>query len=258
MRILATADIHSPKYLNRFSTLLNKYRDFLKNINLVLIAGDLMERGNIQGLKNLVLTIRSITSAPIIACPGNEDYEEVIAQARKTIPEVEWLEDSEKEIEIDSKNVKIIGSRGVLDKPTIWQLKNIKNIYEIYRRRLEYLISTIEKLDDNSINILLIHYAPTYRTLQGENVKIWKMLGTDKLEKYIANRKMFIIHGHAHKSNTRLVKIGKSIVLNSSFPEKYCIYVLESCNDSWKIYELSIEGIRDLRFEDKKSILDYV
>ncbi len=261
MRILATADIHSPKYLSKFSTLIHNTSSELHNIDVILIAGDLMEKGSLAGLKMLIESIRKVTSAPIIACPGNEDYEEAVRKAMSEIKDLKWLNDEETILEFGSRKITIIGSTGVLDRPTQWQLKNIKNIHEIYRKRLEYLINRIENVNENMINILLVHYAPTYKTLEGENSRIWRMLGTEKLEKYLMNKKLLVIHGHAHKSKRRVIMLGKSIILNASFPDKFSIYVVEYADNSIKLTEYNIDGhraeITPLR-ASSSSIFDYV
>ncbi|WP_243679622.1 metallophosphoesterase [Vulcanisaeta souniana] len=57
-RILATADIHSPKYFPRF-------RETVKNLgkfDAVLIAGDLTESGSVDGLKILINELRSLVT----------------------------------------------------------------------------------------------------------------------------------------------------------------------------------------------------
>lgn len=264
MRILATADIHSPKYLKKFERLLNTYKQEIEKIDIVLIAGDLMEKGDLNGLKHLVEVIRKFTNVPIYACPGNEDYDESIEKAKNLIKDVKWLIDEKIEIEISNHMISIIGSKGVLDRPTFWQAKHIKNIREIYEKRLQLLINLISKLEDSKINILLLHYAPTYATLEGENRKIWCFLGTSRLERYIAEKKMVVIHGHAHKSCKRVVKLGRSIVVNASFPELFDLYMIEISGNEYTVNILKSSGeIVKVELEEKierkgSSILDYV
>ncbi|NPA24012.1 MAG: metallophosphoesterase [Crenarchaeota archaeon] len=264
MRILATADIHSPKYLKKFERLINIYKREIEILDIVLIAGDLMEKGNIGGLRQLVSTIRKVTQAPIYACPGNEDYDETVEKAKTMIRDVRWIIDEKIEVEHGGQKLCIVGSKGVLDKPTPWQTKHIRNIEEIYRRRLELLIRLIESLNESSINILLLHYAPTYRTLEGENSRIWCYLGTSKLESYISNRNLITVHGHAHRSRKRIVKLGRSIIINAAFPEIYDLYIIDVLPSHVDVTILKSSGeiVKFEPIEDVKrrgsSILDYV
>ncbi len=262
MRILATADIHSPKYLKKFEQLLDKHRREIESVDVILIAGDLMEKGDLNGLKQLVETIRKFTNVPIYACPGNEDYDESIEKAKNLIRDVKWLIDEIIELKIRDLPINLIGSKGVLDKPTFWQMRHIKNIREIYEKRLQLLIEMIRKLNDDNINILLLHYAPTYATLEGENRKIWCFLGTSKLEKYIAEKRMLVIHGHAHKSHKRIVKLGRSIIINASFPELFDLYMIDVLENEYEVNILKSSG-EIVKFREKvekkgTSILDYV
>ena len=49
------------------------------------------------------------------------------------------------------------------------------------------------------IKILLTHYAPTYKTLKGENNRIYGNLGSQKMEQVLTNSNVtFAVHGHVH------------------------------------------------------------
>ena len=255
VKILTFADIHSPKYLTKFKEVIEITKKFLdlNKIDLILVAGDLMEKGNLQGLQLLFNTLRKyFLNTKVLVCPGNEDYDSVLNQAFKISKKfsIEWLCDNFKVIEISNMRICIYGSRGSLDKPTTWQLKHIKGIEELYRRRIIEITNFVNNnYKDFDKIILMLHYAPTYETLVGEKESIWPMLGTKKLENILKNYELIVIHGHAHKSNRRIVKIGKSIVLNVSFPEKWKLYLIELTKQNINIIELPIE---------KTSILSYV
>ncbi len=266
MRILATADIHSPKYLRKFERVISIYKHEIENIDVALIAGDLMEKGNLNGLRQLVQVIRRFTQVQIYACPGNEDYDEAIEKAQKLIEDIRWIIDEKISVDIRNRKLTIIGSKGVLDRPTAWQARHIKNIYEIYRKRLELLTKLINETDNNIYSILLIHYAPTYKTLEGEDQKIWCYLGTSRLEKPISERNLLVIHGHAHRARRRVVKLGRSIIINASFPELYDLYLIEYYDNNVNIKILRSNGeiVKAEPVEEREekrkgsSILDYV
>jgi len=214
MRILATSDIHSPKYLGRFRESLKDVSD----VDVVLLAGDLTSKGDLGGLRALMKTLEGLGSL-VIAVPGNEDYDELVNKSKNL---VRWLNDEHIRISIGGIELDIIGSRGVLDKPTAWQSRNIPNIHEIYEARLKWLR---ESLGDNKL--LLTHYASTYATLVGEEPRIWPMLGTRRLEDALARYRIVAIHGHAHESKRRCIRVGRSLVINASFPNLWRPVILE-------------------------------
>ena len=50
-----------------------------------------------------------------------------------------------------------------------------------------------------TLRIVLLHYAPTTTTLEGEPRVIWAFLGTDRLARPIAEHcPDLVLHGHAH------------------------------------------------------------
>jgi Icc-related predicted phosphoesterase len=66
--------------------------------------------------------------------------------------------------------------------------------------------------------IVLLHYAPTTETLEGERRDIWAFLGTDRLAVPIAEHNPdLVLHGHAH-AGTFAGRIGDVPVYNVSVP----------------------------------------
>ncbi|GAB6943839.1 metallophosphoesterase family protein [Vulcanisaeta sp. JCM 14467] len=248
-RILATADIHSPKYFPRFR---ETVRD-LGKFDAVLIAGDLMEDGRIEGLKILINELRRLSDT-IIAVPGNEDYDEVMPRARE-LGVVRWLDDEVIKLTINDVTLRIIGSRGSLEKPTTWQLRHIPHIADTYKRRVEWLKRTINS--SRELTILLIHYAPTFKTLQGEDPRIWPSLGVRDLENAIFSNNVIAIHGHAHNSVVRCVKSGNSCIVNAAFTNIWKPIILEVGNDGLRSISIDCQEIRRERVGGP-SILDFM
>ncbi len=247
-RILATADIHSPKYFPRF-------REAVKGLgrfDAVFIAGDLMEEGSIEGLKILINELRKLSDT-IIAVQGNEDYDEVMPRARG-LGVIKWLDDEVIRLMINDVKLRIIGSRGSLERPTTWQLRHIPGITETYRRRTDWLRRTISS--SKELTILLVHYAPTFKTLQGEDPRIWPSLGVRDLEGVIFNNHVIAIHGHAHESVIRCIRSGNSYIINAAFTNIWRPVILEVGNDGVK--SVSIE-CQEVKHEvGGSSILDFM
>ncbi|MGC8543318.1 MAG: metallophosphoesterase family protein [Vulcanisaeta sp.] len=249
IRVLATADIHSPKYFTRF-------REAVKNLgrfDLILLAGDLMEDGKIEGLKVLINELRKL-SDNVIAVPGNEDYEEVMPRA-KSLGFIRWLDDEVIRVNVNGVPLRIVGSRGSLERPTTWQLKNIPHITETYKRRVEWLKNTLNS--SRELTILLIHYAPSFKTLEGEDPRIWPTLGVRDLESTIFSNNVIAIHGHAHESTLRCVKSGKSYIINAAFTNIWRPIIIEI--DAGGLRSVSVE-CREIKHEGKggPSILDFM
>lgn len=224
VRILATSDVHSPKHLSEF-------RESLVNINhidLALLAGDMVDGGKVEYYSVIINLLRDKANT-IVAVPGNEEYDDRL-RALKGVSGLILLNDEV----LTVNGIKVIGSRGVLDKPTKWQERNIKGIDELYRRRLSWLINEIKITNEA---ILLTHYAPSYATLEGENEYNYPLLGTRRLDEVLSSSKILAIHGHAHRSRTRCVKLGSSIIVNVAFENVNSPFIIDYSNGEVNVIE---------------------
>ncbi len=248
-KILITADIHSPKYFPRFRESIRDLGEF----DAVLIAGDLMERGKIDGLKILINELKKLSDT-IIAVQGNEDYDEVMPRV-KELDVIRWLDDEVIKVTINGISLRIIGSKGSLERPTTWQLRNIPRITETYRHRVEWLRRTIGS--SRELTILLMHYAPTFKTLQGEDPRIWPSLGVRDLENVIFSNNVIAIHGHAHNSIVRCVRAGNSYIVNAAFTNIWKPVVMEVGNDGLKSISINCQEVKR-EGSGGTSILDFM
>ena len=256
MKLLAFSDIHSPKYLPKLRHVLEKHKSTIASVDLVLIAGDLTKKGSIQGLAELVKTLREyLDEKSIVACPGNEDFEEVVSKIKQD-RSITMLDDEETELKVGEYNVKIYGTRGVLDKPTVWQRKNIKNIDDIYEnrlRRLREILSTWRN-SDKQLCIILSHYAITYNTLEGEDRRIWQHLGTCRLDACLG-APVLVIHGHAHNSIKRAVKIGSTLILNVAFPGAEGVFLVDvKLPDNYRVSILKADSVSEVKPQLVKTV----
>ena len=209
--ILATSDIHSPVYLREFLIELNKYKG-KTDIDLFLLAGDLVEKGNYRMFKPVYDSLRGIRTVAVF---GNEDYQEYRNSYKHEYPDITWLDDNYTELDYKGKKLVIIGSDGVLERPTTWQKMNGMD-ENYYRRKLE----TINDLLCNTkadYKILLTHYLPTFETAFGEKKSVYPQLGYKILEeaKCLPN---VAVHGHAHLSKVTFKIVRGVRVYNVAFP----------------------------------------
>jgi Icc-related predicted phosphoesterase len=171
-----------------------------KRPDLFLLAGDIYEYRNPE-IYGLILDFFKLRKwdCPIIAVFGNREFDEDIDEIKKICKNrIIFLDDEGIELKIKNKKVGIVGTRGSLDAPTWWQSTHVLDIRKAYLERIKKCENLLEKLKSD-IKILLSHYAPTYKTLVGEDPKIYSGLGSKKFESMLIKTKInFAVHGHAH------------------------------------------------------------
>ncbi len=193
MKILAFSDVHYPDYFD--------YLNIDTEPDIVIMAGDIIEYGNVKDFRKVVRKIRDFGyNGDILACFGNTEYDEIKEKIKEENPDVIFLEESYFLKEHEGKKIGFFGTRGILDKPTIWQMKNIPDIEKNYEEKMEKIERGLNELKNKVDHIVYFsHYAPTYKTLEGERKEIYPYLGSKKLEKIITKIKPdLVIHGHAH------------------------------------------------------------
>ena len=232
VKILAVADIHSPQYLHMFIASVSKLSSVNSRIDLVILAGDIVDRGNVTAMRPVLDVLKKIIhhyEIPLIAIFGNEEYFTYEAEFIKRYPEVIWLNDDYRIVTLrNSIELCIVGSRGVLNKPTTWQSRHIPNIYRIYRERVRKLRELLKVCRKHGTTLLVTHYAPTYATVYGEPHTIYSFLGYQLLEMLNSNECPHIaIHGHAHNAKVVQAVVNGVNVYNVALPARRDVTVIE-------------------------------
>ncbi|MEW6222966.1 MAG: metallophosphoesterase [Candidatus Hadarchaeota archaeon] len=222
MRVAAVADLHAPTNLNLFKEALLK----LGGCDLFLLAGDIVLKGDHTQLPGVVAAIREVYNEQVLACFGNEEYEQEVGKL-KEFREITWLDDQAVTVEVGGLKVGVVGTRGSLDRPTFWQRANIRGIWETYRKRVETIDRLLGELQTD-VKIVVSHYSPTYLTLEGERETAMPEMASQKMEDVIKKRQPDVwFHGHIHKGKKLDVEIGRTLVVNSSLPARGKIAVAE-------------------------------
>jgi len=230
LRILATADIHSPRYLLEFVSALNKHKGECSSINLVVFAGDMVYKGRVEALKPVLDAIRSTCGPkPIAAVFGNEEFIGLEDEFRRRYPEVDWLDDEYKVYDIEGLKVAVVGTRGSLERPTRWQRRKMPWITRVYAERVKrvekLLLEARVKAD---VVIIVSHYVLTWKTLDGEPREIWPEMGHRGFEGVLKRAKPdAAIHGHAHKSRVLETRVDSVPVYNVAFPARRDVAIIE-------------------------------
>ncbi|MCD6371706.1 MAG: metallophosphoesterase [Candidatus Aenigmarchaeota archaeon] len=224
MIIASTADIHSPIYYEEFVRALDEIN---VKPDLFLIAGDIIDRGKIEECEKIQNAFFGKITCPIVACFGNNEYNELREEIKKKLKNIRFLDDQSIILEIGGISVGIFGTTGSLDEPTRWQRANIPNIERIYMLRYQLAEKHMERLL-TEVKILLTHYAPTYKTLEGENPRFYGSLGSKIYENIIINKKpTLVIHGHSHRGS-KFAWVNSVPVFNVAFPLHRKIVIIDT------------------------------
>lgn len=215
IKVAATADVHSPRNLE----LLRASAHRLREADLLILAGDLVFKGRVEAIDEVVSAIRSHYSGPAVACFGNEEFDEVKeALKERTRGALTWLDDEALVLDVRGVRVGLVGTRGCLDEPTSWQLRNLPGIRELYAKRAETVDRLLAELKCD-YKVLFSHYALAKDTLRGERPSIWRQLGSAKMEEVVRRRRPAVaVHGHVHNGRVLSAWIDGTQVLNVSLP----------------------------------------
>jgi Icc-related predicted phosphoesterase len=219
VRILAIADVHSPRFLNEFRGNLTAHEP----PDMFLFAGDMINRGSAEEYTTVLNTIEETLgdSFPIVGCFGNEEYSEVRNEIISIVGDrMLFLDEKSTVIESNDLKIGIVGTQGSLDKATSWQRRNIPRVKGVFERRAKRAESLLKKIDKHvDHRILLMHYSPCLETCEGEEEKGFQWLGSRKFYKIIVKQQPdLVIHGHVHNSVRHEVVFGKTLVRNVSLP----------------------------------------
>lgn len=219
VKILAVADVHSPRYFEEFVKDLAEH----EQPDVFLFAGDMINRGNAEEYMNVLDAIEKTlgSSFPIVGCFGNEEYNEVRKDIVSIVGDRMILLDEKSVIlEFDGLKLGIVGTQGSLDKATSWQRRNIPRIKGVFERRAKRAASLLKKMKGKVDHcILLMHYSPCLETCEGEETRAFSWLGSRKFYAVVVEHQPdLVIHGHVHNATRHEVKIGPSIVRNVALP----------------------------------------
>lgn len=228
MLIAAVSDVHSPVYFEEF---VKSLESLTVEPDLFLLAGDMIHAGEINEYEKISNAFFGKIKCPIIACFGNTEFQQLRDKIKERYKNIRFLDDEIWVLEIKKQGVGIIGTTGSLDEPTSWQKRNIPNISKIYMQRVELVDRFLGRMINLPIRILLMHYSPTFKTLEGENPMFYESLGSIKYENVLIKRKpTLVIHGHSHKG-TKKAWVDTVPIFNVAFPLNREIVLIDTDKD---------------------------
>ena len=224
MIIAATSDLHFPKFYNDFIAALDK---LTVKPDLFLLAGDMVHRGDEGEYERLHNAFFGKIFCPVVACFGNNEFQEIRDKVKQKFTDIKFLDDSSAIVQFGTLFVGIFGSTGSLETPTPWQQANIPGIERLYASRMELAEHQFNRMTAQ-FKILLLHYAPTFKTLQGENPRFYSSMGNQVFENVINKVKPnLVVHGHSH-NGTKQAWIDTVPVFNVAFPLNREIVVIDT------------------------------
>jgi Icc-related predicted phosphoesterase len=107
--------------------------------------------------------------------------------------------------EVDGASVGVAGTKGFVGGFPDSQLPDfgepiLRQVYRDTTAEVEAIARGLEAIEGCDHRVVLLHYAPTTTTLEGEPRVIWAFLGTDRMAPPIGkHRPDVVLHGHAHR-----------------------------------------------------------
>jgi Icc-related predicted phosphoesterase len=193
--------------------------------DLFLLAGDLTAHGLVEEADVLAAACEPL-ALPICAVLGNHDWhdgEQDEIRARLEDVGVIVLEGAHEILDIDGLEVGVVGVKGYIGGFPGSHLSDYgeQSLREVYREttgEVEALEAGLKAVAACDLRLVVLHYAPTAETLEGEPPGIWTYLGTDRLGDPIRQHEPnLVVHGHAH-AGTFEGRVGAVPVYNVSVP----------------------------------------
>jgi uncharacterized protein len=223
VRIAAAGDVHcSPDRREEVEASFNRIAG---EADLVLLAGDLTTHGDPEEAAVLATACRDL-SIPVVAVLGNHDWhagrrDEIVAEleeARIIVLDRGWTV-----CELNGTRVGIVGTKGFVggfpdSALTDFGEPVLRAVYAETTAEVAALEQGLEAVAGCPLRIVLLHYAPTSTTLEGEPKGIYAFLGSDRLAGPIAGHTPdLVLHGHGHAGQFEGF-IGAIPVFNVSVP----------------------------------------
>ena len=223
IKVAAAGDIHAGGPGDE--RLAAVFADAAREADLFLLAGDLTRHGDPGEVSRLVEAVHGI-ELPVFAVLGNHDWHgnrcdelvEVLSEAG-----IRMLDKSSAMVEVGETSVGVAGAKGFVGGfpdsalPDFGE-PSLRRVYAETTAEVEGLGRALEEIESCAVRIVLLHYAPTSATLEGEPPGIWAFLGSDRLAGPIAqHRPDIVLHGHGHMGTFK-GEIGEVPVYNVAQP----------------------------------------
>jgi uncharacterized protein len=236
IRIAAAGDVHYGRDGDR-ARAREAFAGLAGRADLVLLAGDLTTHGEPEQAA-ILAEAASELDVPVFTVLGNHDWHSNRAREVTAVLEesgIVVLDRSHRVIEACGAEVGIVGTKGFVGGFTGSHMPDfgeplLRQVYAEGMEEVAALDASLRAVAMCPFRIVLLHYAPTPETLEGERRDIWAFLGTDRLAVPIAEHSPdLVLHGHAH-AGTFAGSIGEVPVYNVSVPVM---------GEDWWVFEMT-------------------
>jgi Icc-related predicted phosphoesterase len=225
-KLVALGDIHVGDTMH--GAYVELFQQISQQADLFLLCGDLTQHGHVNEAAVLAEELRALT-IPKLAVLGNHDYESNENEAiKKLLKDAGVIFLDEENYETDS--IGITGVKGFGGGFGPYMLSyfgepEIKAFVQAAIDETQQLEIGLGKLSHKEKKIVVMHYAPIYQTLIGEDTAIYPFLGATRFEEVIdrfdAN---LVFHGHAHYGSPHGKTTKGADVYNVAFPLMQKLY----------------------------------
>ena len=223
IRIAAAGDVHGDE--SRRAGIAEAFAAAQERADLLLLAGDLTTYGEPEEAAVVADACRPL-SVPVVAVLGNHDWHadkcdeitSLLAAAGVTVLDRSW-----RVCDVAGTKVGVVGTKGFVGGFPDSALPDfgeplLRRVYAETTAEVEAIEQGLQAVAQCPVRIVLLHYAPTMTTLEGEPRGIFAFLGSDRLARPIADHSPdLVVHGHGH-AGTFEGYIGSIPVFNVSLP----------------------------------------
>ena len=189
--------------------------------DLIVLAGDLTTHGEPEQARVLADACRNV-GVPVVAVLGNHDHHEARGDEVAAVLRDAGLTVLNRDVtimDVAGLEVGVVGTKGFVGGFPGSSLPDfgeplLRTVYAETSEEVAALERGLQEVSHCDLRIVLLHYAPTDETLEGEPVGIHTFLGSARLATPIAEYQPdLVLHGHAHAGSFE-GRIGETPVYN--------------------------------------------
>ena len=234
VRIAAAGDLHCRE--SHAAEIEAAFARVADEVDAILLAGDLTTHGEPEQARILARACAGV-DVPVVCVLGNHDWhanrgDEVVAELEAA--GICVLDRGHTVLCLQEVEVGVVGVKGFVGGFSGSHIPDfgeplMRQVYAEASAEVEALDRGLREVAVCPLRIVLLHYAPTTETLEGERRDIWAFLGTDRLAAPILEHTPhLVLHGHAHGGRFTGT-IGEVPVYNVSVPvtgRDFCVFEL--------------------------------
>jgi Icc-related predicted phosphoesterase len=221
VRLAALGDLHCDGDSPDTHRLGRVLVDAAAHADVLLLAGDLTAGGTPRQT-DLLARLLAPLPIPVVAVLGNHDRQGRVSILRRGLESagVVLLDGEHHVVEVAGRRLGIAGATGswggFAEAPATVAAPARERMQARASEQAAALGLALEQIADADVRVVLLHYAPTTSTLEGERPEIWPWLGSEQLAVPIrAQAPNLVFHAHAH-TGTFAGSVGTVPVYNVS------------------------------------------